>query len=119
MNYKGGVQRFSSWVHVEVPGAVARIDRMVGKLEAYVALGPGPAYSPVREASVSAFGPTETLGASMARPADERPKEEDPAAAATEPAAEAGSTLGSAAEMPAAFEAKTEDAGNTIEHPQP
>ena len=119
MNYKGGVQRFSSWVHVEVPGAVARIDRMVGKLEAYVALGPGPAYSPVREASVSAFGPTETLGASMARPADERATEGDPGAAATEPVAEAESTPGSPAEMPAAFEAKTEDAGNTIEHPQP
>ena len=118
MNYKGGVQRFSSWVHVEVPGAVARIDRMVGKLEAYVALGPGPAYSPVREASVSAFGPTETLGASMARPADERAKEETPAAA-TEPVADAGPAPGPAAETPAAFEAKTEGSGNTIEHPQP
>ena len=119
MNYKAGVQRFSTWVHAEVPGAVARLDRMVGKLEAYVALGPGPAYSPVREASVSAFGPAESLVASMARPADERAKEGAAGGAAAEPVAESESVPAPAAEAPAASEAKTGDAGNTIEHPQP
>jgi hypothetical protein len=70
MNYKGGVQRFSTWVQAEVPNAVARLDRMVGKLEAYVALSATPASLPVREASISAFGPTE-VSTSMARPEPE------------------------------------------------
>ena len=67
MNYKGGVQRFSTWVQAEVPNAVARLDRMVGKLEAYVSLSAPSGSLPIREASRSAFGPTETA-ASMARP---------------------------------------------------
>jgi hypothetical protein len=78
MNYKGGVQRFSTWVQAEVPNAVARLDRMVGKLEAYVALSMPTTSSPVREASVSAFGPTETPAGSMARPAEDARAEPAP-----------------------------------------
>jgi hypothetical protein len=77
MNYKGGVQRFSTWVQAEVPNAVARLDRMVGKLEAYVALSATTTSLPVREASISAFGPTE-VSPSMARPEGEpAPESED------------------------------------------
>ena len=99
MNYKGGVQRFSTWVQAEVPNAVARLDRMVGKLEAYVALSVPSGSSPVREASRSAFGPTETPAA-MARPVSgpETPPAED--------------------SPPQAFPEQSEAGDNTIRHPQ-
>ena len=79
MDYKGGVQRFSTWVQVETPNAVARLDRMVGKLEAYVALSVPSGGSPVREASVSAFGPGEAAVGTMARPAAEPEPQPAPA----------------------------------------
>jgi hypothetical protein len=97
MNYKGGVQRFSTWVQAEVPIAVARLDRMVGKLEAYVALNATPASLPVREASVSAFGPTEAPAGSMARPADESPEPQ----------------------VSPAFEAQSGGGGNTMDEAKP
>ena len=77
MDYKGGVQRFSSAVQVETPNAVARLDRMVDKLEAYVALSftSSAGASPVRDASVSAFGPTEAQAGNMARPVDATPEQ--------------------------------------------
>lgn len=76
MDYKGGVQRFSTSVDSEVPNAVARLDRMVGKLEAYVSLSASSGYSPVRDASLSAFGPSEAPVGNMARAAPaEEPKE--------------------------------------------
>ena len=50
MDYKGGVQRFATWVEAEVPNAVQRLDRMVGSLEAYVSLSAPSSASPVREA---------------------------------------------------------------------
>ena len=99
MNYKGGVQRFSTWVQAEVPNAVARLDRMVGKLEAYVALSVPSHHSPVREASLSAFGATEAP-ASMARPVDE--PQPTPAEDATSPD----------------FPEQSERGDNTIRHPQ-
>lgn len=71
MNYKGGVQRFSTWVQGEIPNAVQRLDRMVDKLEAYVALSASAPASPVREASLAAFGAGGTQVPSMARPAEE------------------------------------------------
>jgi len=71
MDYKGGVQRFSTWVEAEVPNAVARLDRMVGKLEAYVALSAAAGHSPVREASVAAFASGEAQLGGMARAAPE------------------------------------------------
>lgn len=67
MDYKGGVQRFSTWVGVEIPNAVTRLDRMVDKLEAYVALGAASRLSPVREASVGAFGASDAPAGGMAR----------------------------------------------------
>src|SRR5688500_2513179 len=84
MDYKGGVQRFSSAVQVETPNAVARLDRMVDKLEAYVALSAtsSAGASPVRDASVSAFGPTEAPAGNMARPVDVAPEEKAADAAA-------------------------------------
>ena len=84
MDYKGGVQRFAADVQVETPNAVARLDRMVEKLEAYVALNAGVAPAPVREASVGAFGPTEAPAGSMARPAEAPAAEPEPDAAAAE-----------------------------------
>ena len=67
MNYKGGVQRFSSWVGSEIPVAISRLDRMAGMLEQYVALKMPPGYSPVREASASAFAAA-GLEAPVSRP---------------------------------------------------
>jgi hypothetical protein len=80
MDYKGGVQRFGTWVEAEVPNAVARLDRMVGKLEAYVALSAAAGYSPVREASLAAFAPGEAQAGGMARaaPAEEAPTGQAP-----------------------------------------
>jgi hypothetical protein len=82
MNYKGGIQRFATWVHAEIPVAVGRIDRMVDSLEKYVALGGGVGAASLREASVKAF----TAPAGMARPADAAPPITEDAAPA--PAAE-------------------------------
>lgn len=79
MNYKGGVQRFSGWVQSEVPSAVARLDRMVDKLQAYVSLSMPSTSSPVREASLGAFGPSDAPAGSMARPTAEPPPPEPPA----------------------------------------
>jgi len=74
MDYKGGVQRFATWVEAEVPNAVQRLDRMVGTLEAYVSLGAGTsATSPLRQASLDAFGAAGPATESMARPVDEPP----------------------------------------------
>ena len=98
MNYKGGVNRFATAVQSQLPAAVARLDRMVGKLEAYVSLSAGASSSsPVRDASLSAFGRTEPPAGNMARapaeppeeapPADEQPKAE---AASSEPADQEG-----------------------------
>jgi len=88
MDYKGGVQRFSTWVEAEVPNAVARLDRMVGTLEAYVALTAPSGASPVRDASLQAFGAAAPPGESMARPAEEPqpsvPAPEAPAADAAD-----------------------------------
>ena len=106
MNYKGGVQRFSTWVHAEVPNAVARLDRMVGKLEAYVALGGGTGYSPVRDASLSAFAPSEAPLGSMVRPPEEPAQ-----------AQEAGAPPAPEGEAPPTFEAKTPGGDNTMQHP--
>jgi hypothetical protein len=80
MDYKGGVQRLSTWVEAEVPNAVARLDRMVGKLEAYVALSAASGRSPVHEASLSAFGPAEAPVGGMARPtpAEDAPEDKAP-----------------------------------------
>ena len=72
MDYKGGVQRLTTWVEAEVPNAVTRIDRMVGTLEAYVSLSAASAYSPVRGASLAAFGPSTPAG-NMARAPDSAP----------------------------------------------
>ena len=85
MNYKGGVQRFSTWVQSEVPNAVARLDRMVGKLEAYVSLSMPSNFSPVRDASRSAFGPTDAPAASMARPEPDAPGPSEAPPAPTPP----------------------------------
>jgi len=86
MNYKGGVNRFATAVQAEVPGAVARLDRMVDKLDAYVSLGGGTSSSsaPLREASVSAFGPTDAPAGNMARPPAETPADDPPAQPATD-----------------------------------
>ena len=74
MDYKGGVQRFATWVEAEVPNAVQRLDRMVGTLEAYVSLGAGAsATPPVRQASLDAFGAAGAPTESMARPVEEPP----------------------------------------------
>jgi hypothetical protein len=84
MDYKGGVQRLSTWVEAEVPNAVARLDRMVGKLEAYVALSAPAGYAPVREASLAAFTSGDAPAGGMARatpeqaPVDEAPGEHAP-----------------------------------------
>ena len=66
MDYKGGVQRFSTWVEAEVPNAVARLDRMVGTLEAYVALTAPSGAVAVRDASLQAFGASAPPGESIA-----------------------------------------------------
>ena len=86
MDYKGGVQRFASAVQVETPNAVARLDRMVDKLEAYVALSvtSSAGASPVRDASVSAFGPAEAPAGNMARPVDAAPEQNAPEAPVAE-----------------------------------
>ena len=89
MNYKGGVARFSTWVGAEIPNAIARLDRMVSKLEAYVALKVPGGYSPVREASAAAFGAAPAPVESVARPAGEEQeaepeREPEPAAPAAQ-----------------------------------
>jgi hypothetical protein len=56
MNYKGGVQRFSTLIGSEVPVAISRLDKMAGMLERYVALKMGVGAPQMREASTSAFG---------------------------------------------------------------
>ena len=56
MNYKGGVQRFSTLVGSEVPVAISRLDKMAGMLERYVALKMAVSSASVREASAGAVG---------------------------------------------------------------
>src|SRR5215218_5875871 len=90
MDYKGGVARFSTCVGSEIPVAVARLDRMVSRLEAYVALKIPGGYAPVREASASAFGAAPEAE-SVARPPAEQPTaQEPPPAVESEPVARAG-----------------------------
>ena len=88
MDYKGGVARFSTWVGAEIPNAIARLDRMVSKLEAYVALKVPGGYSPVREASATAFGAAPLPVESVARPVGEPEPETEPAAPAEQAADE-------------------------------
>ena len=78
MDYKGGVQRLTTWVEAEVPNAVTRIDRMVGTLEAYVSLSASSGYSPVRDASQAAFGPAGGPAGNMARAEPEAAPEQVP-----------------------------------------
>jgi hypothetical protein len=59
LNYKGVVQRLRHAVHVEIPNARASLDRMIGSLEAYVALAPPET---VRE--------PESVDTDLRRPAD-------------------------------------------------
>jgi hypothetical protein len=106
MNYKGGVQRFSTWVGAEIPSAVARLDRMVTTLEAYVSLRAALSPLEVRDASLSAFGAA-SPGGSMARPAQE--------AEQSDPTPDAAGTADAA---PAALDAQTPIDGNRIDHPQ-
>jgi hypothetical protein len=106
MNYKGGVQRFSTWVGAEIPSAVARLDRMVTTLEAYVSLRAAMSPEQVRDASLSAFGPP-SPGGSMARPAQE-----------PEPVVPAPDAAGSADPATAAFNAKSPIDGNRIDGPR-
>jgi hypothetical protein len=78
MNYKGGVQRFATLVGSEVPVAVARLDKMAGLLEQYVAVkmaGSGP---PVREASAAAFGAAGAEAPVSRPPAEGPPGPVDP-----------------------------------------
>jgi hypothetical protein len=56
MNYKGGVQRFSTLIGSEVPVAISRLDKMAGMLERYVALKMSVGAPQMREASAGAFG---------------------------------------------------------------
>lgn len=98
MDYKGGVQRFSTWVGVEIPNAVTRLDRMVDKLEAYVALGAASHSSPVREASIGAFGAADAPTGGMARAAPDAPSVEA---------------------VPAAFQAHNPPGDNTMERSEP
>ena len=89
MDYKGGVARFSTWVGAEIPNAIARLDRMVSKLEAYVALKVPGGYSPVREASAAAFGAAAAAPVeSVARPPAEAETQPEPEPE-PEPAAQA------------------------------
>lgn len=78
MNYKGGVQRFSTWVGSEVPVAIGLLDRMAGKLEEYVALKVPGGYSPVREASASAFTGSDGAAPVSRGAADASPRTVDP-----------------------------------------
>ena len=60
--YKGSVQRFATTIHVDVPSAIHRLDRMIGSLEKYASLA-----APASAASTAAS----TSGASSsAIPAD-------------------------------------------------
>jgi hypothetical protein len=94
MDYKGGVNRFSTWVQSEVPNAVARIDRMVDKLEAYIALSVPTSSSPIREASLSAFGSSTPPVGSMARPVEATPGPEQSEAPDPQPDEQAPTTPG-------------------------
>jgi len=87
MNYKGGVQRLSSWVASDVPVAISRLDRMAAMLEQYVALEVPGGYSPVREASAAAFEapPVESVARPPGEAVEERgaePESESPTPAA-------------------------------------
>ena len=57
--YKGSVQRFSTSVYVDVPGAVAKLDRMAATLQGYLDVAPASVAS-------TAEGPDQT--AAMSRP---------------------------------------------------
>jgi hypothetical protein len=65
--YKGGVQRFSTTVHSEIPNAIHKLDRLLNSLEKYVAVAtPQMAGSSVESASGTASSTTASEG-SMAR----------------------------------------------------
>ena len=59
MLYKGQVQRFATFVAADIPGAAAKLDKMVDALEAYVNLsspdasGPTPMSQPAAETQVT------------------------------------------------------------------
>ena len=89
MDYKGGVARFSTCVGAEIPVAISRLDRMVSRLEAYVALKVPGGYAPIREASAAAFGAAAPQVESVARPPEELQVTESPPQV-VEPDANAG-----------------------------
>ena len=80
MNYKGGVQRFSTLIGSEIPVAISRLDKMAGMLERYVALKMSVGAAPVREASVGAFG-----GGAEAPAVSRAPAEGETSAALSDP----------------------------------
>lgn len=51
--YKGGVQRFATSVHSEIPVAAAHLSALMNKLDAYVSLTPGSAEGGAGEASAA------------------------------------------------------------------
>ena len=67
MNYKGGVQRFSTLIGSEIPVAISRLDKMAGMLERYVALKMGVGAPQMREASAGAFGAADAGAVSVSR----------------------------------------------------
>lgn len=97
-NYKGGVQRLQTMVSVDLPNAVATLDRMYAALEKYVAAGPASVTSTAAPAPAGAPPAAGEGGASMtwavteaapAKPEPEKAEGEAGAAASetTEPAA--------------------------------
>jgi hypothetical protein len=86
MNYKGGVQRFATWVGSEIPVAISRLDKMAGMLDRYVALNMGVGAAPVRDASAGAFGAgASDLPAVSRPPAEGAPAEGETSTALSDP----------------------------------
>jgi predicted alpha/beta hydrolase family esterase len=80
--YKGSVQRFSTAVQSDLPTAISRLERIVRKLEEYVALAPAAMEremsSPDMLSEIFSDGP------SMVRGGDERTPSDDEASSTSE-----------------------------------
>jgi len=111
-NYKGGVQRLQTVISVDLPNAVASLDRMYAALEKYVAAGPASAASTAATAPSGAPPAAGEGGGAMARAVTEAPAakpgpepaegEVDVAPGAAEPAAGEGAPAGEAPANPPA-----------------
>ncbi|HEV2292855.1 MAG TPA: hypothetical protein VGR35_03315 [Tepidisphaeraceae bacterium] len=83
--YRGGVQRLASAVQSDLPVAVDKLDQMLAKLEAYVALGSGGGPEMATSTADGMSGAAAEPSGGMSRPAAEEPQQ-GPKAEAPDPA---------------------------------